>query len=693
MSTPESLLKMDSLEAVKQILLDNLPSWVNKEWLVIENIRPKGVPTSKDALAEMTFSSFYAPPAISAKFKDPLTFQFKRLNLTEFLTGVDKTVKFKGSVSSVDILSRLLAKHDIPVSADDVTLFTTETAGSYVISAPETSPRWVGSVALQLIREAYLLKEFFSNTAIFIPFSTGFRSDDFLKVLLKAIENHNSSYEEPYQLRPEDFRITSGPTVISPDDNGLNTKITLTGVGGDFTGSMDFTYQRKSYTPTYRHAVRVATGGVVTRAKVLDAINFKFDTGLVESDISNWATLPSTLVEKGIYRLTTTPNSLTTVGDIYVELVIWDESNQIDLATEVFDNVLDGFVLKFGCKMPLELLAPKLDGFVPPFPAPDIRTCTSKPYLDGFTSVKKMPIGEFTRTPFIMGFESIKKLPIGEWTPEPYLDGFTSEKHRPLSDEFHLPKQDGFDSDKRKLISEAFQGSQHGFESDKRRPLSQVLEITQLDGWTSNLTRRLSQTLHTTAQEGFESDKKKLLENDLPVTQQDGFDSDKLKLLPEVIDVRTLDGYESDKRHLLSEEIVDRALNGYDSDKLKLLPEVVDTPALDGFESDKRYLLPELIETPALDGYDSDKLKLLSEEVETLDGFEGKTKHRLTEALWKPKLDGFETVHLKKKLSEVVLPRLDGFEGKPPGGVDLKDVIFVKTPNGLSYPPPPTPEP
>ncbi len=79
MSTPESLLKMDSLEAVKQVLIDNLPAWVQRDWLVIENIRPKATATAKETLAEMTFSSFYAPPAISAKFKDPLTFQFDLL--------------------------------------------------------------------------------------------------------------------------------------------------------------------------------------------------------------------------------------------------------------------------------------------------------------------------------------------------------------------------------------------------------------------------------------------------------------------------------------------------------------------------------------------------------------------------------------------------------------------------------------
>jgi hypothetical protein len=693
MSTPESLLKMESLDAVKQVLLDNLPSWVKKEWLVIEGIRPKA-PSSKDALAEMTFSSFYAPPAISAKFKDPLTFQFKRLNLTEFLTGVDKTVKFKGSVSSVDILSRLLAKHEIPVSPTDVELFTTEAAGSYVITAPASSPRWVGSVTLQLVREAYLLKEFFSNTAIFIPFSASFRSDDFLKVLLKAIENHNSSYEEPYQLRPEDFRITSGPSVITADDSGLNTKITLTGVGGDFTGSMDFTYQRKSYTPTYRHPVRVATGGVVTRAKVLDAINFKYDTCLVESDIANWASLPSNLVEKGTYRLISTTNSLTTVGDIYVELVIWDESNQIDLATEIFDNVMDGFVLTHNCKMPLELVAPKLDGFTPPFPRPDITTCTTKPYLTGFTSIKKQILSEFTRTPFIVGFTSIKGKPVSEWTPEPYLDGFSTEKKRPLSDEFHQSKQDGFDSDKVYLLSEVLgKKSQDGFESDKRRPLSQVLEITALDGWTSNLTLKLSQVLHTTSQSGFESDKKKPLANDLPVTEQDGFDSDKLKLLPEVIDVPALDGFESDKRYLLSELVTEHALDGYDSDKLKLLTEVIVSTIQDGFESDKQYLLSEQIPTPKLGGYESGKLKLLSEALPRTwqDGFAGKEKRRLDEVLWIKKLGGYETIHLKKKLSEVLAPRLDGFEGKTSSDVDLTNVIVNNTPAGLNFPPPPVP--
>lgn len=649
MSTPESLLKMESLEAVKQILLDNLPAWVKKEWLVVENIRSKGAPTSKDALAEMTFSSFYAPPAISAKFKDPLTFEFKRLALSEFLAGADKTVKFKGSVSSVDILSRLLAKYDVPVSVADVVNFTTEAAGSYVITAQPSSPRWVGSITLQLLREAYLLKEFFANTAIYIPFSPSFRSDDFLKVLLKAIENHNSSYEEPYQLRPEDFRITEGPTVITADDTGLNTKITLTGVGGDFTGSMEFTYQRKSYTPTYRHPVTVSTGGVVTRAKVLDAINFKYDTGLVEGDIANWDSLPANLVEKGLCRLITVDNSLTTVGDIYVELVVYDESNQIDLATEIYDDVLDGFILEHRCKMPLDLIAhnKELDGFIPPYAKPDVSVCTTEPYLDGFDTEKKILIGEVTDIPYLDGFDSDKGKPISQFTPIPYLDGWDSEKKWPLAERITIPALDGFDSDRLKRLSEVLDlTSLDGFDSAKRKPLSGVLEITELDGFDFGKSKSLAQVLAITKLDGFESDKKNAIGNEIQITEQDGFDSDKLKLLTEVLD----------------------------------------TPALDGFQSDKRYPLTEQIVTPKLDGYDSDKLKLLPEVVEKLDGFEGKTKQRLGQVLWIHKLPGFDSNKQKKKLSEAMAPKLDGFEGKPPGGVDLSRVITKNKPDGLNFP-------
>jgi hypothetical protein len=692
MSTPESLLKMDSLDAVKQVLLDNLPAWVKKEWLVVEGIRPKGAPFPKDALAEMTFSSFYAPPAISAKFKDPLTFQFRRLDLSEFLAGVDKTVKFKGLVSSVDILSRLLAKHDIPVSQADVDFFMTEAAGEYVITAPSTSPRWVGSIALQLVREAYLLKEFFSNAAIYIPFSPSFRSDDFLKVLLKAIENHNSSYEEPYKLRPEDFRITAGPTVIEPDDTGLNTKITLTGIGGDFTGSMDFIYQRKSYTPTYRHAVKVATGGTPTREKVLDAINFKYDTGLVESDIANWDSLPASIVEKGTYRLITVPDSLTTVGDIYVELIIYDESNQIDLQTEIFDEVLDGFILTHTCKMSLELLAPnkELDGFIPPYAKPDVSVCTTVPYLDGFTSTKKRPIAEYTKVPFLDGFDSVKGRVISEVTPLPFLDGFSSDKKRSLPERIRERELDGFDGYKLKLLNEVYtEPSLDGFDSLKRKPLSEVLYIRKLDGWDADTRLPLTEVLVTTKLNGFESDKKHSIANELETTKQDGFDSDKLKLLTEVVVTPGLDGFESDKRHLLSEQIPVPALDGYDSDKLKLLTEVLE-PDQDGFESDKLYLLSEQVPTPALDGYDSDKLKLLSEVVESLDGFEGKTKHRLSQALAIRKLPGFESDKLKK-LSEVFVPKVDGFEGKGPDGMDLSKIITKTKVEGLNYPTPPTP--
>lgn len=655
MSTPESLLKMESLEAVKQVLLDNLPAWVNKEWLVVENIRPKDAPFSKDALAEMTFSSFYAPPAISAKFKDPLTFQFSRLDLSEFLAGVDKTVKFKGMVSSVDILSRLLAKHEIPVSPADVELFTTEAAGDYVITAPSSSPRWVGSIALQLVREAYLLKEFFSNTAIYIPFSPSFRSDDFLKVLLKAIENHNSSYEEPYTLRPEDFRITEGPTVIEPDDTGLNTKITLTGVGGDFTGSMEFIYQRKSYTPTYRHAVKVATGGTPTREQVLDAINFKYDTGLVEGDIANWDSLPAHLVEKGVYRLITVDDSLTTVGDIYVELVIYDESNQIDLQTEIFDEVLDGFVLTHTCKMSLELLAKnkELDGFIPPYAKPDVSVCTTVPYLVGFDTVKRVPISEATANSYLVGFDTEKRKPISEHTPIPVLDGWDTEKKWVLPEVIDIPALDGFDSDKRKLLPEVFEDtSLTGFDSDKRKLLSEVLLITKLDGWDFDKGLPLSEVLAITKQVGFDSDKTKSLGNDLEITQQDGFDSDKLKLLPEVIV----------------------------------------TPILDGFESDKLYLLSEQIQTPALDGFESDKLKLLTEVVgATADGFDGKVSHLLSQALPNPKLDGFDTDKQTKKLSEAItVPKLDGFEGKGPAPKDLTGLITKPVVEGLNYPEAPT---
>lgn len=590
MSTPESLLKMESLEAVKQILLDNLPAWVDKNWLVIENIRPQAAPLAKGTLAEMTFSSFYAPPAISAKFRDPLTFQYDRLNLSEFLTGVDKTVKFKGSISSVDILSRALAKYDIPVSERDVELFTTETAGSYVITAPASSPRWVGSVALQLLREAYLLKEFFKNTAIFIPFSPSFRTDDFLKVLLAAIENHNSSYEEPYTLLPQDFRITSGPTAITPDDNGLNTKITLSGVGGQWAGDMEFHYQRKSYTNTYRHPVVVETGGVVTPAKVLDAINFKFDTGLIEDDISNWPSLPSSITEKGTYRLTTVANSLTTVGDIYVELVIFDEANQLDLATEIFADALDGFVLTHQCKIPLDAVAPNklLDGFVPPYGEPDVSVCVHTPYLEGFTSEKKVPIGERLKVTAVDGWDSDKRKPIGEFLPVRDLVGFQSDKTRSLADVLTTTTLDGWDSDKGIPISTVIEkASLNGFDSTKSKSIATTITQPELDGFNSDKRYKLSEVITVTTLPGFESDKRLAITDAIILDQLDGWDSDKTKRLSELITPR-LDGFESGKRRRLDQVVTESSLGGFETDKLtKRLAEVLKS-SQDGFDSYKR---------------------------------------------------------------------------------------------------------
>lgn len=704
MSTPESLLKIDSLEAVKQILLDNLPSWVKKEWLVVENIRPSGAPLSKETLADMTFSSFYAPPAISAKFKDPLTFQFQRLNLSEFLAGVDKKVKFKGVVSSVDILSRLLVKYGIPVTESDVELFTTEVAGSYVITAPSTSPRWVGSIALQLIREAYLLKEFFKNSNIYIPFAPSFRSDDFLTVLLKAIQNTNSSFDEPYTLRAEDFRITSGPNVVTADDTGLNTTITLTGVGGDFTGSMDFTYQRKSYTDTYRHAVTVATGGVVTRAKVLDAINFKFDTGLVEQDISNWESLPARLDNEAVYRLTTVSNSLTTVGDIYVELVMWDGSNQTDLATEIFSDVLDGITLTHTCKIPIGVVANNklLDGLEPPFAAPDITICTSEPYLDGFTSNKGVLIGERTDEPYLKGFETAKPILIGECTENAYLDGWDSEKRLPISEAVLITSIDGFDSDKRKLLGD-YISRLDGFRSDKKRLLDEEVRALKLDGFDVK-GKDLNVIVTEPALDGFVSDKIKALPNTVVDTELLGFDTDKLKLLPQYVDDTSLAGFASDKKYRLDEAILDTDLDGYLSDKLKLLSQIVVERRLNGYESDKQRLLSETVLVHALDGYDSVKLKLLPEVVpdHTLEGYDSYKLHLLSEVIPVVELVGFiedkrkrlsETVivldlvgfdnYKRRPLSEyVTVHQLDGFDGDT--GKYLSEAVDVHSLNGFN---------
>jgi len=635
----------------------------------------------------MTFSSFYAPPAISAKFKDPLTFQFDRLSLATFLAGVDKKVKFKGSVSAVDILNRLLAKYDIPVSALDVVNFTTEAAGSYVINASATSPRWVGSVSLELVRDAYLLQEFFNNTELFIPFAPSFRSDDFLKVLLKAIENHNSSYEEPYTLKAEDFRITAGPTSITPDDNGVNTKITLTGVGGDFTGSMDFTYQRKSYTSTYRWPVVVATGGVITRAKVLDAINFKFDTGLVEGDVSNWATLPSSHREPEVFRLTTFGNSLTTVGDIYVKFVMWDESNQINLATEITDDNLPGFVLEHTCKIPLEAIAPNklLDGFIPPYEQPDVEVCIHQPYLDGFVSDKKIRISEVV-APKGDGFDSTKQKLISEILAERRLEGFESDKQRSLIDTLTELALNGFDSDKLKKLSEAVGTGLNGFESDKLHLIGEVLTELELDGYDSDKKKHLAEIVDTVL-DGFESDKKRLLSELLVDVGLNGWDSNKKKHLAELVGT-TADGFESDKMKLLSEVLIDPTLNGWDSLKKKRLAQILGND-LDGFEGKDKYLLSQVLAKLKLSGFDTLKKKHLSELVgKDLDGFEGKVGYLLSQVV-DSQADGFETTKLKKRLSQVVGTKLDGFEGKTSADIDLANVIVVNEPNGLWYPAPP----
>lgn len=541
MVSPVELLRMDSTSALKTLICSHISIPLDPIWIDIRDI---GIIEGTKSYVEFVINGGRAPATVASRFPDQYRLEFTRLDIGSSIPS-SPSVPMRLPTTLRKLVDTYLKKFNILTNSNDFDDTEIDTHGSIVVIPNQKSPRWVGSTTFILSKLKYNLSDILINTKLFIKFSQDARSDNFKSVILAALFNQNTWQGGEFELTVDDFEL-SLPNALSANDDGLNTKVILTAVGENFAGTLEVHYQRNSYTKTYRNPVVVVTGGTPTHADFIDKVNSVYDTGLIESDISNWDTYPDSLLNQVTLRMTVDVNSYTTVGDIYTTLVLWDTSTTVPIETVIPVDYLPGIVVNPTCKFPLRFRIPEqiTSGLIPKYPIPALSDCISVNYLNAFDVDKVVPLDQSIRITYLDAFDANLAQPISEITVSNDLDGYDSKVTYPIS----------------RLLSGT---NLNGIDSAKKRLINAYTDNLVLDGFISQKYSLISQLVTT---------------NDLA-----GYDSSKSKLLEGVIGESELHGFDGKISKSISPPITNADLGGFDSTKTKDISLFAE-PSMDGFD-------------------------------------------------------------------------------------------------------------
>lgn len=314
MITPEALLRMDSIEALKAMVVESLNGDFKKEWVEIKDISP--IP-GEVTLTEATtfFNAAYAP--LAAVAFEPFTFRYHRLSL-DFFQGVDLSVKYQSNATAEDIFKQFAGKWNIPVNVHDVEYQTYPSFGSILIQAAARSPRWIGSILLNGSEYLPEIDKFITTNSMAFPFDAMFTSVEFRRLVARFL-NDVHRYRLPYPIMPSMFLpdVTSIERLAS-DIEPFNTKITLQFQSG-FSGDLDVIYSRRSFPKTYRFPVKMSGSRNITPESFVNKLSSILGVQILVSDVD--FQLPETLSTSGgtVFHVPFKESSLTFVGEVWVE--------------------------------------------------------------------------------------------------------------------------------------------------------------------------------------------------------------------------------------------------------------------------------------------------------------------------------------------------------------------------------------
>lgn len=316
MLTPEKLLRVKPLQAVKEMISERWPG-SKPEWFVIKTI--KGSRHDNAFTMTVRLSNLYVPLEIRHKHKVVFEYSFTKLDIS-MLNHEGPIVLPISSIKSTPSLTSLL--DDYFMSRGDLKFDDTDfeepndpiIPGSKTILTSLGSYRWSGSLNLDITVVNEPITKYLLRTECVLDHTSEFSISTLCHRLTNALNEMNIGLL-PLSLDPEWVNInTNSMTAIGNESDQLNTKldISLDVYGSPYEGSVTITYGRKSFYMTYNRPV-VITPVTTGNVDILNVINQKCSSAITLSELDWPSTRPV-----GKYPLPIVSSSLAHVGHIWV---------------------------------------------------------------------------------------------------------------------------------------------------------------------------------------------------------------------------------------------------------------------------------------------------------------------------------------------------------------------------------------
>lgn len=310
---PETLLKMHPLDALRAQIGEKLKAPLKATHLKIEApVSLGGVNTS----VKVSIDKSKAPVNLWDRV-GTFTFEYQRINLPAFLSGVNLSVAAEIPSTPKDLMGNLFWPYRIPISETDFVEDSYDQLGTVSVIAAADSYRWVGEVDCVIARLGLEIAG-----RILVNTLTLSHTDAFISLNIKnQIATHlnlmnAASLAEPIQSNM--FTI-SQVSENGPQDAGDNTALLLTFNGVPYIGALTVYYGRKSWPLTFRRPVKFGGPGYSNMTQLAALLSTQMGCVIAAADIKPTAMPTIAVGAKASFPVTFANNSLAYCGAILVE--------------------------------------------------------------------------------------------------------------------------------------------------------------------------------------------------------------------------------------------------------------------------------------------------------------------------------------------------------------------------------------
>jgi hypothetical protein len=310
---PETLLKMHPLDALRAQIGEKLKAPLKATHLKIEApVSLGGVNTS----VKVSIDKSKAPVSLWDRV-GTFTFEYQRISLPAFLSGVNLSVAAEVPSTPKDLMGNLFWPYRIPISETDFVEDSYDQLGTVAVISSADSYRWVGEVDCVIARLGLEIAG-----RILVNTLTLSHTDAFISLNIKnQIATHlnlmnAASLAEPIQSNM--FTI-SQVSENGPQDAGDNTALLLTFNGVPYIGALTVYYGRRSWPLTFRRPVKFGGPGYANMTQLAALLSAQMGCVIAATDIKPTAMPTIAVGAKASFPVTFANNSLAYCGAILVE--------------------------------------------------------------------------------------------------------------------------------------------------------------------------------------------------------------------------------------------------------------------------------------------------------------------------------------------------------------------------------------